>query len=1370
MSRTKLSALLDGILEAGWLAAIVVTPLFFNIYSARVFEPDKLTTLRSIALVMSAIWLIRRAEEWAGRWRDTADRPERRITWRTPLVLPTLVTVLVYLLSTAFSVTPYISFFGSYQRLQGAFTTLSYIVIFFIVLDRMRTRAQVDRFITTLILNSLPIALYGFVQRSQRDPLPWGGDVTRRIASNMGNAIFVAAYLIMAVPPTLARIVDSFRAIISDEDSGIADVLRASAYIFILLVQVIAIYYTGSRGPLMGLLTSIGIWVLLGLIHFQRKALSDEEQAYSTVRFPRGLGKWLAIGAASLEIAALLGGVAFLIAQAFAPEGSSLPAIVAGVLAVLAIAGVWLVPIKQHQSGKKNGLNGFAALFEDLGRGVWFFLLGIAVAGATGGLLFAASAGATAFNSLLSISSTVMIVVYVITTIVLIALGVWLISQKKRVWGWLAIGTTLLSALALVDLLLGEQVNLALWVVAIGALLAYLATWLTFIINRWGWRWLWASALVLGVIAAGGFFAINPGGPFHEQARENPGISRLSRVLEAESGTGKVRSLIWLGALDMIIPHEPIQSPPTLRSENWKPDTLNAIRPIVGYGPEAMYVAYNSFYPPLLGHYESRTASPDRSHNETLDSVIITGSLGLGAYVWIFGAVFYLGLKWLGLIPSDWRRILFFALLAGLAAIASIVVAFVLEPHFIALAIPAGIGIGLLIYLAVYAISLYWSPAAVAETHPHTLMLGALTAMFLGHFVEINFGIAIASTRTTFWAMAAIFVLLGLKQIIEREEVHMTQPEPRGKRRKRRRRSKPSPQPTPTKAPRWLWPTLGIGVIGALILGTLAYDFVNNVEQLSETWDIFWRSLTVIAIPQGDPPRTSLGILMVFAFAWVMTALLSVAQMIKRGLFQKKDPQKSPVLDQWTSVLIILAVSALVGAVIFGLVLAGRHAHVIEFRDRMQTVNDVMDLSMYIAGQINVYYVFLIVVIFLGGLAFMWERQITTDRWLTPVGGLALVAAAVGWFFASLIRDPTSAAEEVFRITDIIGPLLIGIGVTGVAGLLVYVLAPNAEADFKKARWAWALGAAGAVALFLAPILSYQYNLRPIRADIVYKQADPWDRAGQWHAAVPHYEKAIELAPREDFYYLYLGRAFLEYSSSLEEVSQQDLAMRQTERVLLSAQDINPLNTDHSANLARMYRRWADLPAGAQNRELLGVLSSDYYEVATTLSPQNAILWNEWATLCYEILGDQDLYQSRIEQSLELDPEFEQTWLIWSDIEVNRGNLEDAAEGYRTALEIKHDEPRVWSALGRIYLQLGDNEEAIAALGEALELAPNSASAWENQYWLAYAYYQMGDLEQATSEGERALLMAPENRLDQIQQLLAQIQIEQSGTITETTP
>ena len=59
MSSSKLSVLCDRIIEAGWLAALIVIPLFFNMYSRRSFEADKLLLLRSIATVMAVAWIAR---------------------------------------------------------------------------------------------------------------------------------------------------------------------------------------------------------------------------------------------------------------------------------------------------------------------------------------------------------------------------------------------------------------------------------------------------------------------------------------------------------------------------------------------------------------------------------------------------------------------------------------------------------------------------------------------------------------------------------------------------------------------------------------------------------------------------------------------------------------------------------------------------------------------------------------------------------------------------------------------------------------------------------------------------------------------------------------------------------------------------------------------------------------------------------------------------------------------------------------------------------------------------------------------------------------------------------------------------------------
>ncbi len=1134
MNSTRLSAILDGILEAGWLAAIIVTPLFFNIYSSRVFEPDKLTTLRSIALVMAAVWLARWVEERA------AGGGQLRFSWRTPLVLPTFFTALAYLISTAFSVVPFTSFFGSYQRLQGTFTTLSYIVIFLIILDRMRTRAQLDRFIPTLILNSLPIALYGFVQHARRDPLPWGGDVTQRVASNMGNPIFVAAYMIMVAFPTLSRAADAFRSLLTDERASTSEVLRAAAYVFIFLVQVISIWYTHSRGPLMGLVMGLAVWVFLGLLALRQAALGAAQPARA--------------------------------------EGS--------------------------------------ALARDLGAGLAFGLGTLGAAGVVGAILYLPWRGA------------------------------------------------------------GE--GPVRWLPAVAALAVLGGAWMTVIVNGRGWRWLWASALATTIVLAAGFLAVNLVEPLHEWAQQQPWMGRLDEVLQAESGTGKVRSLIWEGALRLILPHPPIEYPPTTADPDGHPDPFNAIRPLVGYGPESMYVAYNRFYPPLLGHYESRTASPDRSHNETLDSLVITGLLGFTAYLWMFGSLFYYGLSWLGMVPGHrWR-----GLLPGLMALGAVIgiaaVAVTIGPHFFGLAIPIGMVLGMLAYLVLYGFKARSGSEPARSAHPDQILLMGILAAFVAHLVEINFGIAIASTRTTFWTLAAVFALVGTRQIVGQEERPAPPQPPSAPARKKKRRSRSLPtRPAPRAhrgTPSWLWTALGSALIGSLILGTLAYDFVNNMERLRDPWQIFWRSLTVLAV--GGPPRQSLGILLIFGMAWAITALLTVTQMNHRRAFGGRMD------DLWLAVSVVLLVSVLVGLT-FGLVLAGRHAAVQWMT--IQTLQDLLRLAEHISHQISAYYGFLGAVILLGGLALAGERQMPR-RGGTAWGTVALV-----------------------------------------------VLIP------------------------LAILSALQANLRPIRADIIYKQADPWDRAGQWGAAVPHYQRAAQLAPREDFYYLYWGRALLEAATATTDVAQQEALLRETERVLLQAQALSPLNTDHSANLARMYQRWADLPAGQSQRETLLRLASRYYEMATSLSPNNAILWNQWATLYYYSLGDEEGFWERIHRSLQVDDGFEQTWLIIGDVKAMKGDLDGALEAYRRALEIQPNMPQVWNALARIYIQKGQSAEAVEALNRSLELEPTGGWAWDAHRLLSIAYFQMGMVEQARQEILTALEMAPQDQRSVLEQTAQQM-------------
>jgi len=51
------------VIEGGWLLALLLIPTYFNLLSARHFEPDKATTLRSIVMIMLAAALIHALEK-----------------------------------------------------------------------------------------------------------------------------------------------------------------------------------------------------------------------------------------------------------------------------------------------------------------------------------------------------------------------------------------------------------------------------------------------------------------------------------------------------------------------------------------------------------------------------------------------------------------------------------------------------------------------------------------------------------------------------------------------------------------------------------------------------------------------------------------------------------------------------------------------------------------------------------------------------------------------------------------------------------------------------------------------------------------------------------------------------------------------------------------------------------------------------------------------------------------------------------------------------------------------------------------------------------------------------------------------------------
>ncbi|MCB9422426.1 MAG: O-antigen ligase family protein [Ardenticatenaceae bacterium] len=1273
---SKLFRWCDGLIEAGWLTAVIAIPLFFNIHSDRVFEPDKLTLLRSIAVLMSAAWLVKfvDGQGWQqfGRLRWT----DKDSIWRKPFVLPILLLVLVYLISTVLSVTPRVSWAGSYQRLQGTYTTLSYIVVFALLISTIRTRAQVSRVVTAVIITSIPISFYALLQHFDLDPLPWGGNVVSRVAGHMGNAIFIAAYLIMAVPLTIGRIIDAFTKILSDEELATADVVRSSIYIFTVAIQLIAIYWSQSRGPWLGLFAGLFAFILIVLVSL-RNAAADSSRFH--------WNDW--VKALALSV------------------------------------------------------GGTAVLFT-----VFLFLFRALTAG---GRLTTLAGPASSFVALAAAVGLLVLVIFVM------------------------------------------------------------------IAARQGWRWLWLAWLILSLVVIGWLVMFNFGDELDARYGETavlgditqnlaawqdlPAIGRLGKLLDSESRTGKVRVLIWEGVLDLISVHQPLQFP------DGQEDGFNFLRPLIGYGPESMYVAYNPFYPPQLATVEARNASPDRSHNETFDALVITGVFGFLVWQALYLSVFYYAFRWLGVVRSKRDRNLLLASWIGGAVLITLLITQTMGMPFLGVAIPFGSILGLIVYLIYYALTAQTGRNEDDDPfHVDRLLMTALVAAVLAHYVEIHFGIAIAATRTYFFVYVALMFLVGyrLPQIPEPTVMVAT------KSRKRRVESENNA---------WA-PLLQFAFMMTLMLGIMGFEYttyslppdkiVQSAADLPAS-EIFYQSLFINA-RNGfvDSPF----IFLMMMLTWVLGLLAGVSEMVKNGelSFTAVSGKLTPGRKQGALVLLgIMGIGSLILRFLpsstSGATAQLGHSLVFLWAGlaAWAGVRLVMDLpgSQLLAGSVGMAgLLFAVPVLIAGGTLFglvtavlstilfylVWDKSWRDN--LAAVGVAAFLSIGLGMLYAyvqasllrsSLLFQPpqTVATIEELRVleasqstTFLAAFYVFAFALMFVSALVVF------WPDLPRLKNSGtAVAFASLVVLFVVAFIAInRTNMRIIQADVIYKRGKPFDdQATQtrdienWKVATAVYEKALSLAPKEDFYYLFLGRAYLEQSTITSDPIEQAALLDTAEKRLLLAQDINPLNTDHTANLARLNTRWWQLSSTDADKQARAQKAANYYEEALTLSPHNSVIRNEYARLAYDILDDCQKSIDLYEESVAIDPYYDMSYFGRADVYVACGAKTDettrqdyygrALDSLQQGLALSDNNVRAWLQAAQLYQQLGRFDEALSAYEEAAARNKGEIAVWNLDFLMANLYWQKGDNTTALALAEQSLAAAPAEVSDQIRQFITDV-------------
>ena len=211
----------------------------YSIYVLLIFTPLArasvqgwaVTTIHLITLIALTSFFIEKSLAWNWKWI------------KTPLDKPILVLIFLVILSTIFSS-------HKYTSIWSTVLLLNYLVIYYLIVNTVRTRSQLRQIIYLIIGVAAFLSVFGLLKWSGTNPFPWWEytDILQqsiRVSATFGNANHLAGYMEMALPLTLGFLMTGF--------SGGKRVVMISITLLFLAALILSLSRGGWFGALMGL-------------------------------------------------------------------------------------------------------------------------------------------------------------------------------------------------------------------------------------------------------------------------------------------------------------------------------------------------------------------------------------------------------------------------------------------------------------------------------------------------------------------------------------------------------------------------------------------------------------------------------------------------------------------------------------------------------------------------------------------------------------------------------------------------------------------------------------------------------------------------------------------------------------------------------------------------------------------------------------------------------------------------------------------------------------------------------------------------------------------------------------------------------------
>ncbi|MEK7165464.1 MAG: O-antigen ligase family protein, partial [Patescibacteria group bacterium] len=266
------------VLAWAFYALFFVTPLLFNpnrnYPSFELFEWNKMFFVYILTTIITGTWICRMILH------------KKIIFIRTPPGPAIILFLLSQILATVFSIDPHVSIFGYYSRFHGGLlSTICYTLLYFAFVSN-RDVIRLKRLFLFIISSACVVALYAIAEKFGIDANMWVQDVRSRVFSTFGQPNWLAAYLAIILPITIAQFFMKPRVMNPDDanesqnteskSTYLPNIIRRAVrqgYLISAIIFYTSLLFTKSRSGFLGFwIPNLIIWV--GVFYTYRQKLN----------------------------------------------------------------------------------------------------------------------------------------------------------------------------------------------------------------------------------------------------------------------------------------------------------------------------------------------------------------------------------------------------------------------------------------------------------------------------------------------------------------------------------------------------------------------------------------------------------------------------------------------------------------------------------------------------------------------------------------------------------------------------------------------------------------------------------------------------------------------------------------------------------------------------------------------------------------------------------------------------------------------------------------------------------------------------------------------------------------------------------------